>query len=158
MHRTRGAEARQGKWCEPGLAGQGRRNERMEGNMKDMGQKSSLPMVAKMKMFTMIYFLSFSAFSTAFPGREFTCPPGYVLDAVHGYCKLYNLPIRAVCTSCQGPLPTAAVVGIVVSCVVVMAAVLFFVYRRCWKDRGVTTRPVQVATTDPEADPETQRL
>ncbi|CAH1271559.1 Hypp4680 [Branchiostoma lanceolatum] len=57
-----------------------------------------------------------------------------------------------------GALPTGAVVGIVVSCVVVMAAVLFLAYRMCRRDRDVTTRPVQVATTEPGEDSETQRL
>ncbi|XP_078606428.1 uncharacterized protein LOC144879075 [Branchiostoma floridae x Branchiostoma japonicum] len=92
-------------------------------------------MAARMKMFTMIYFLSFSAFSTAFPGREFTCPPGYVLDAVHGYCKLYNLPIRAVCTSCQdtgvpGPVSLIIEISIVASTAAALVLLLWYCKRK----------------------------
>ncbi|XP_078686430.1 uncharacterized protein LOC144919081 [Branchiostoma floridae x Branchiostoma belcheri] len=98
------------------------------------------------------------------------CPSGFAWDKVVQDCLPCSLckdfPATAICQQCSdtpgensdnGALPPAAVVGIVLSCVVVMAAVLFLVYRRCWKDRDVTTQPVQVAT-DPEADSETQRL
>ncbi|XP_066295457.1 uncharacterized protein [Branchiostoma lanceolatum] len=102
-----------------------------------------------------------------------SCPPGFAWDEVVEDCLPCSLckdfPTTAICqkSPCSdtpggnlgnGTLPTAAVVGIVVSCVVVMAAVLFLVYRRCWRDRDVTTRPVQVANTDPGEDSDTQRL
>ncbi|XP_035683301.1 uncharacterized protein LOC118420553 [Branchiostoma floridae] len=100
------------------------------------------------------------------------CPSGFAWDKVVEACLSCSLcqefPATAICQKCSGTpgnnpdngaLPTGTVAGIVVSCVIVLVlvAVLFFVYRKCRKDRDVTTRPVQV-DTDPETGSETQRL
>ncbi|CAH1271560.1 Hypp4681 [Branchiostoma lanceolatum] len=101
-----------------------------------------------------------------------SCPSGFAWDKVVEECLSCSLckdfPATAICQQCSGTpggdpdngaLPTGTIVGIVVSCValVVFVAALFLVYRKYWKNRDVTTRPVQV-DTDPEADSETQRL
>eukprot|EP00058_Branchiostoma_floridae_P007024 XP_002592512.1 hypothetical protein BRAFLDRAFT_69003 [Branchiostoma floridae] len=97
------------------------------------------------------------------------CQPGFAWDKVLEDCLSCSLceefPATAICQKCSGTpgnnpdngaLPTGTVAGIVVSCVVVvLVAVFFIVYRKCRRDRDVTTRPVQV-DADPEADSETQ--